>query len=217
MLNYKSVLFDLDGTLLDTSGGVIKSVEYLINELSLPQITEEVKRSFIGPPIQASLKRVYGMDGEEVRAATKVFRDRYSTVDLCIAAEYAGIRELLSLLRQKGIKIGVATYKRQDYAEEILRAFHIAPLCDCIYGADYDGKYTKQDIINLCIEHLADGDKSHTVMIGDSEFDALGAQQAGVDFIGVTYGFGFRSKDEVAGYPHVAAAGDVAGLIKLFS
>lgn len=217
MLTYKSVLFDLDGTLLDTSGGVIKSVEHVINELSLPQITEEVKRSFIGPPIQASLKRVYGMNEEQARAATKVFRDRYSTVDLCIAEEYAGIRDLLTLLRQKGIKIGVATYKRQDYAEKILRAFHIAELCDCIYGADYDGKYTKQDIINLCILHLADGDKSRTVMIGDSEFDALGAQMAGVDFIGVTYGFGFCCTGDVAGYPHIAAAEDVAGLIKLFS
>lgn len=206
----------MDGTLLDTSGGVVKSVEYLIKELSLPQITEEVKRSFIGPPIQDSLKRVYHMDEGQVRAATKVFRDRYSTVDLCIAREYAGIRDLLRYLRQKGIKTGVATYKRQDYAEKILRAFHIAELCDCIYGADYDGKYTKQDIIELCIAQIGDGDKSHTVMIGDSEYDALGAQKAGVDFIGVTYGFGFGCAGDIAGYPYVAAAADVTELKNLF-
>lgn len=195
MKKYSSVLFDLDGTLLDTSEGILSSVSYTIKEMNFPEISEKVMKSFIGPPIQNSFKRVYNLDDETTTEAARVFRQRYSTVDLNRAKLYDEVIDLLKFLKDNHYKVGVATYKREDYAKKILDDFGISKYCDCIYGADFQGKYTKQDIINLCINEI-EKDKSKVLMIGDTDHDKIGAEQANVDFLAVTYGFGY-SKDNV--------------------
>lgn len=144
---YSAILFDVDGTLLDTSEGIIKSVEYTVDNLNLRPLSEEEKKSFIGPKIFDSLKNVYPeLSESEVKDAAKIFRDRYSTVDLLKAKPYDGVTELLKKLKKNNYLVGIATYKREDYALEIVKYFEIADYCDCIEGSDFDGKLTKQEI-----------------------------------------------------------------------
>ena len=189
---YSAILFDVDGTLLDTSEGIIKSVEYTVDNLNLRPLSEEEKKSFIGPKIFDSLKNVYPeLSESEVKDAAKIFRDRYSTVDLLKAKPYDGITELLKKLKKNNYLVGIATYKREDYALGIVRHFGIAEYCDCIEGSDFDGKLTKQDIINKCIDKL-NTDKSKILMVGDTDNDKIGAENAGVDFLAVTFGFGYK-------------------------
>lgn len=142
MSKYQAVLFDLDGTLLDTSEGILSSVKYTIDVMGFEPIDDDLFETFIGPPIQHTLQRIYNLDDATRDKAAAVFRDHYSTVDLCKAKLYDGVLETLSELKKKGIKIAVATYKREDYAAKILDEFGISPYCDWIQGSDFAGKLT---------------------------------------------------------------------------
>lgn len=191
MSKYQAVLFDLDGTLLNTSEGILSSVKYTIGAMGLKPIGNDLFETFIGPPIQHTLQKIYHLDDATRDKAAAVFREHYSTVDLFKAKLYDGVLETLSELKKNGVKIAVATYKREDYTTKLLDVFGITQYCDCIQGSDFAGKLTKADIIELCIQKLA-LDRSKVLMVGDTEHDLIGANHAGVDFLAVTYGFGFK-------------------------
>lgn len=196
----KAVLFDLDGTLLDTSEGVLTSVRYTLRQMGCPEIDEQQMRGFIGPPIQISLHTIAGFSEEEALFGADIFRDYYKREALMLATPYPGIIELLKQLRELGVKTGVATYKREDYAIDLLRHFGIADLMDVIHGADMEGKLTKADIVELCIKELNEP-KPHTILVGDTDHDAKGAEAAGVEFVAVSWGFGYQIGIPVSGYP----------------
>ena len=82
MQHFDVVVFDVDGTLLDTSEGVLASVKYTIKEHNLPEIDEEVLKTFIGPPIQNSFSKVYGLKGDILQELATTFRNQYKDVDL---------------------------------------------------------------------------------------------------------------------------------------
>ncbi len=214
MRRYDAVIFDLDGTLLDTSEGISLSVRYAISELALPGISDEVLRTFIGPPIQRSFERVYGLDKEEANRAADLFRNRYKDRDILKAIPYDGIFETIEGLNAAGIKTAVATYKRQDYANKILEHFGFDKVCDVICGSDFEQKLTKSDIIENAIRLLGVSDRSRVVMVGDSDNDAEGAKGIGVPFVGVTYGFGFSSEEDVNEFPNIGAATDCRDILR---
>lgn len=194
MSSIKSVLFDLDGTLLNTSSGVFSSLVKMVSELGLEPVPEGIKETFIGPPIKNSMMRVYGMADDEAKAAQDVFRRIYTTEgDLFLAEEYEGMHEALSALKKK-YRLGVATYKREDMAVDLLTKYDLAKYFDVIHGSNQDSTLTKSDIINLCIKDLG-ASASETLMVGDSDNDCIGARGAGAKFVGVTYGFGFKKNN----------------------
>lgn len=201
----KAVLFDLDGTLLDTSEGITHSVRYTISTMGYSALSDETILKFVGPPIQESLMCYCGVDAEEAQKGTNVFRDFYKTNALFEASLYDGVTELLMELNSRNIKIGVATYKREDYAINLLKHFGIDNFCHVIHGADNENMLTKTDIVELCINEISVA-KEDVVLVGDTKHDAIGAYQSGIKFIGVTYGFGFKSGDDVSYYPNIGYA-----------
>lgn len=210
----KAVLFDLDGTLLDTTEGVLESAEHAARELGLPDLPRETMLKFVGPPIQMSFIDYYGVTCETAQEAANAFRAYYKEHALLKARPYPGMQEVLRALCALGVKIGVATYKREDYAITILEHFGIAPFCQAMHGADHFNRLTKADIVNLCIRELG-ARLEDTVMIGDTEHDAKGASLAGVDFIAVTFGFGFRSPLDVGNYPSMGCADSLPEVLDL--
>lgn len=201
----KAVLFDLDGTLLDTTVGVLESAIFAAKELGYRELPHETMLSFVGPPIQNSFMKWYGCNQEKAQEAANVFRTYYKENALLKATLYPGLIDILKELKMRNIKIGVATYKREDYAISILKHFGIAPFCTTMHGADNFNKLTKADIVNMCIDELGT-EKSEVVLVGDTEHDALGAERAGVPFLGVTYGFGFKTKADLDNYPNIGCA-----------
>lgn len=201
----KAVLFDLDGTLLDTTEGVLESAAYAAKAQGYPELPHETMLKFVGPPMQDSFMTFYGVDKEAAQAAANVFRNYYKTHALLKARPYPGMEKLLQDLNNRGVKVGVATYKREDYAITILEHFGIAKYCRSMHGADNYNKLTKADIVNLCIDELG-APKSETVLVGDTDHDAKGAANAGVDFVAVTFGFGYRSVADVTNYPCIGCA-----------
>lgn len=197
MNKYDLVIFDLDGTILDTSEGIILSIKHTVDIMRLEKLSDEAISSFIGPPIQNSFERECGLSGVRLQEAVTTFRDYYKTSALFKASPYNGIYDAFQALSDRKIKTAVATYKREDYAKAILEHFEFNKFTQNIRGGDIENKLTKKDIIDLCISDSGITDKSRIVMVGDTCHDANGAEQSGIDFIGVTFGFGFLSKDDV--------------------
>ena len=214
MSNYDAVIFDLDGTLLDTSEGVLRSLDHAIRSMGLPEIGYDVKRTFIGPPMQRSFQRVFGLDAAEAMKAADKFRERYKGDDLLLAVPYDGIYETIKSLNAAGIGTAVATYKRIDYAEKILEHFGFADICSVICGSDFEGKLSKRDIIENAIKSLNVSDYSRAVMVGDSDNDAIGAKEIGTAFIAVTYGFGFADKKDADEFSNVGVADTPEGILR---
>lgn len=198
---YKTAIFDVDGTVLDTTEGILAAVTYTIDWFGMEVLSKEQMLKFIGPPIQNSFRTFYHIeDNAKLQELATVFRDRYKDYELLKAKPYNGIFQLCEALVDKGVQICFATYKRQDYAEKILHSFCFDQYGSIICGADHENKLTKEDIIRNCLRGLETRDGREAVMIGDSIHDANGAQKVGLDFLGVTYGFDFKSKNDIMKY-----------------
>lgn len=208
-MKYGAVLFDLDGTLLDSSEGVLASVLYTIEQLKYPPLEHEQLLSFIGPPVRKRIKEVYNLTEDQAVVAMNVFRENYGGDNLLKATVYDGLPDLLTHLRELGVKIGVATYKREDMAKRVLEHCNIAQYFDAICGSDAEAKLTKADVVQNCLDALGHTQSSSAIMIGDSDNDAIGAASIGLSFIGVSYGFGFKDKSDIASYDHIGAADTV--------
>lgn len=197
---YKIFVFDLDGTLFNTSEGIVKCVEHTISELQLNDVDMPSKLSFIGPPVFDSFKRVFGMNEALATEATLIYRQRYWEQGLFEADIYPGILEVLKYLKNKGVKITVATLKPENFAVRIMEHFGISCYFDAIVGVDLEGSLKKADTIRIGLKRIGVESFDGVLMIGDSEHDQMGANEVGVDFCAVTYGFGFESGTDVPHY-----------------
>lgn len=209
---YKNVIFDLDGTLLDTSEGVMKALEKTLQKLSLSPLSPKELKSFVGPVMQESLMKHFNMSAPLALENANLFREIYKEF-LFEAKLYEGILELFLKLKAKGVKIAIATNKSHDNAMKILEKFELLNLCECAFGSDLEGKLDKASLINLCLETLK-AKKQESVLIGDSSSDAKGALKVGIDFLAVLYGFGFKAENELKEYPYKACFKDVKELEK---
>lgn len=216
MQKYEVAVFDVDGTLLDTTEGVLAAVSYTIHAHGLRELPEEELLTFIGPPIQDSFRKHYGLQGEILQELATTFRNRYKNVDLLKAVPYEGIYEVCKTLQERGVSIAIATYKRQDYAETILKHFHFDDYSTIMYGADHENKLKKVDIIRKCIQDLGITDYTQVLMIGDSDNDAIGAESLGVDFLGVTYGFDFKTEEDVMSMRAIGSADKTWDILNYF-
>ena len=189
MGKYEIAVFDVDGTLLDTTEGVLASVKYTIDKMGFEPLSEDVLKTFIGPPIQDSFAKAYNLSGDILQDIATCFRNRYKDYELLKAVPYDGIYEVFDKLMERNVKLAVATYKRQDYAEAILKHFGFDKYTNILYGADHNNKLKKVDIIEKCMVDLGVTDYSNAVMIGDRiDNDIVPAKQLGMKTIWVKQG-----------------------------
>lgn len=206
MRPYQTIIFDLDGTLADTSEGIYNCIRYAQTKMKLPPITNAQMRSHIGPPMHESYERNFHLSGTSLEQAIGFHKEYALTKGLYEASLYDGIPQLLSQLKSRGLKLAVATLKYEETAKKMLSFLNVASFFDVICGTLSEVKLTKAQLLEKCVD-LCQGEKSTALLVGDSSYDALGAQEAGIDFLGVTYGFGFQTADDVNQYPNVGCAG----------
>ena len=197
-MKYDLVIWDIDGTLLNTEEGLVCSYQHTINKLNLPTKSVNEIKSFIGPIPQTVFINKFALTPDKAQEASDIFRNRYKNYDLLKAYPYEGILEVLQYIKSQSIKQAIATNKRQDYAIDICKYFCIDNFCNPILGPDNITSKTKADLIKDCI--IATNAKK-IVMIGDTNGDKQAAENAGVNFIGVNYGFGFGNIDGYANIP----------------
>ena len=194
-MKYACVLFDLDGTLLDTGVGLENAIVETVAANGLAPLDAETLRSFIGPPIGISMKNHYGLTDEDAARVTAYFRKSYPEKHLTEAAEYEGVHELLRDLRAAGVKLGVATNKPQSYTMPLMEHFGFDKEFDVIQGSvpgEFEGKAL---VVTECLRRLGVTDKASVVLVGDTIHDQKGAAEFGIDFVAVDYGYGYRPGD----------------------
>ncbi len=194
MSKYKFVLFDLDGTLSQSSEGIRKSLEHAITSLNKPLPDLDDYTLYIGPPLLDTFRNICGFDEESCQKGLVLYRDFYNEKGKYLNRLYDGIADVLEKLKQSGVKTAVCTSKYEKFAEEIIDILGITGYFDAICGSTFDGsRKDKKDLIPYALKSLGGSielDRDKTVMLGDTYFDARGARLCGVDFVGVKYGYG---------------------------
>lgn len=187
---YELIIFDLDGTLLDTSLGIFNSVRYAESQMGFSPIPDSKLKEFVGPPPKLMYMKLYGVDEKEALKAAKKHREYGRTKAIYEAMLYPGIIDTLETLKNQGCKLAVCTLKSQKIAETMLEHFGLIKYFTTVVGMDEKETFNK--LMTIQIAKSQTNTKGRVLMIGDSYYDYDGAVQADADFLGVLYGFGFE-------------------------
>ncbi|MBO1511254.1 HAD family hydrolase [Metabacillus bambusae] len=197
MDKYKIILFDLDGTLSDPKVGITKSVQYALHKMDIFEPDIDKLECFIGPPLQVSFADYYDFDEVNTKKAIGFYRERFKEKGMFENELYTDIPLLLKSLKEQQFTLVVATSKPTVFSEQILKYFNIDQYFDLVVGSNLDGTRTsKTEIIQYILDKYNDYKLDDYIMIGDREHDIIGANNTGIDSIGVTYGYG--SFDELS-------------------
>lgn len=216
MFKYDIILFDFDGTLVDTGEGITKSIKYALENVGIIEDSYANLSRFIGPSLSASFKDFYFLGDEQTKFAIEKYRERYR--EKCIAESklYPGTAEMLKTLKDHGVKLATASTKPHYFVKSISEALGIDSYFDAICGSELSGERSdKKELIEYALEQLNADGSERIAMVGDRYFDAIGARECGVDFIGVLFGFGSKEEFEREGY--TALCGDNNELLMVLS
>lgn len=188
---YKTVIFDLDGTLLDTLDDLWAAVNASLMKYNLPRRTKEEVRSFVGNGIAKLMERAAGETDDKTREGLLAeFKRYYSAHCADQTTPYAGILELLEELRKQGIQTAVVSNKA-DFAVKKLADYYFKDLLLAAVGENEEAGIRKKPAPDslLSVMKSLGASMDSTVYVGDSEVDIQTANNAGVDCISVCWGF----------------------------
>jgi len=204
-MSFLCILFDLDGTIVNTKEGITRCVEYSLSHFGITVKNRDELEVFIGPPLHKSFQMFYGFDEEKSMEAVSKYRERYKDVGIFECNPYEGIVELIKELFKKNYYIGLATSKPEEYAIRILEKFKILEYFNVVTGSNMDGSRTEKDeVIREALERFeAFGREDEFLMIGDKHYDIDGAKKNGIKTIGVSYGFAIGDELIEAGADYI--------------
>lgn len=204
-MRYDTVLFDLDGTLIDTKPGVLRSARTTLRILGIPVPEEKQLEKFLGPPLHVCFTDVIGMSPELADKAVPIYRrDLVESGNAFNCKPFDGIPELMQNLKSAGVKLGVATSKVTPLAIKVLEKTGLLGYFLTVSGSPADEPtFTKADSISHAVSDIPGAECAGTVLIGDRSYDAQGAARAGTDSVGVLYGYGTRDEILSSGFTHV--------------
>lgn len=204
-MKYNHILFDLDGTLTDPALGITNSVMYALKYFGIDETDRTLLYKFIGPPLLDSFRDFYGFDEEKSKLAMKKYREYYVPKGLYENKVYDGVENMLANLKSSGKKLYVATSKPEEYAVKILEHFNLLKYFEFCGGSDIEEtRARKAEVIKYVLEKCGLSEKKdECLMVGDRKHDVLGAKEAGLDCMGVLYGYGSRDELREAGAKYI--------------
>lgn len=190
----KLIIFDQDGTLVDTAPGSVWCFRKTGEDFGRTGISDEEFYSGLCGPFLFNVKRILKLEESEVMPAIIHYVKKYGE-NGCYRDynEYPGMREVLAELSER-YKLAVATMMFGEYSVKTLTHMGVADHFAAIRGTVLDRFLSKQDIIDECLG-IAGCTPEEAVMVGDSPDDLNAAREAGIDFVGVSYGYGFTADD----------------------
>ena len=198
------VLFDLDGTLVDSSPGIWSSVRWAAAELGLPEPSPEQLRAMVGPPLQDGFALVMGVPVPDVPRAVAAYRAHYAAGALLDVTVHPGLPELLARLAADGAVLAVATSKPEPFAVRVLAHTGLLPAFASVHGATLDGTVRHKDqVVGSALAAHPDG--RDPVLVGDRVHDVLGAAAHGLPCIGAGWGPAEDGELAAAGAAAIAA------------
>lgn len=202
---YKAVIFDLDGTLLDTLKDLANSVNYALKECGYPERTTDEVRRFIGNGVIKLMKRAApdGIGEEAFEKCFNTFRSHYLEHMYDNTKPYEGVEDMLYILKEKGIKTAVVSNKLHSGVVGLCEDFFSGQLTSA-YGVNTEDERKPQPKnVFKALDDLGVS-KEETVYVGDSEVDVQTAKNAGLECIGVTWGFRSENELKEAGAEYIA-------------
>lgn len=208
---FQYCLFDLDGTLTDPREGITKCVQYALRHFGIEEPDLTKLEYLIGPPLKDSFVQYYGFSQEQSREAIRKYRERFAPVGVLENKVFPGIPELLSHLKEKKMKLAVASSKPTVFIYQILQHFDIEKYFDVIVGSELDGtRDAKEEVVEEALRQLGvldmEARERHRLcaMVGDRKFDIQGAKAHGLTGVGVRFGFALPGELEEEGAEYIA-------------
>jgi phosphoglycolate phosphatase len=199
----KAVLWDLDGTIIDSEEGITKCVQYALAAYGVDEPDLKKLKCFIGPPLDPVFRERYGMTAEEAWKSVEKYRERFDVKGIFECCLYDGVKEAIIRLKERGYWIALASSKPEPACRRIIEHFGMTPYFDEIVGSTLDGSISDKDEVldELCRRASLNApiDKDEMCLVGDTKYDAIGAVKCGIRCIGVTYGFGTAEELKAAG------------------
>ena len=214
---FRTVLFDLDGTLTDPKEGITRSAAYALAHFGIEADPDSLT-AFIGPPLNESFARFFGLDPVQCEEAVRQYRVRFADIGWAENTPYPGVRTMLDTLREQGSTLLVATSKPEVFARRILDHFGLSDCFADVAGITLSVRetMTKADVIRLALSRRGiDPRDGGIVMVGDRMHDVAGGHAVGLPVVGVLYGYGSRAELEEAGAEYIAA--DMNELLKILT
>ena len=195
-MKYGTVLFDFDGTLVDSAKIILPCIDYTYGKMGLLVPERGVLNKFIGPPLHDSFRAI-GMREDCLDRAVEIYREYFNSNNFFGMDLFGGMEQLLADLKSAGACLAVASVRVETKLKEICNQMNLNRFLDAICGrVDELNVLTKADVIRRTLKELGKP-ADNAVLVGDSKFDEEGAAEAGVDFIAVLYGFGFESAADI--------------------
>lgn len=193
-MKYSTVLWDLDGTIIDSSEGIFESFRHTLFSQGLPNLSDQQLRRYLGPPLRDSFAEITGGGAEAVEECIRIYREFYLGNQAALKATlYPGILDVIKASRESGAKNSLATSKALSGTTLVGEHFGFLELFDFLGTASNDAKrLTKIDVMTYaltCLRELG-ANLDDVVLVGDRIHDVEGARHHGVDVILVEWGFG---------------------------
>lgn len=193
MRTIQLIIFDLDGTLIDSSHDIVAAMQQLLRELYLPSLEPAKIMSFVGQGVEWLVRQCLaacGVEGESaLRAAVERYRQLYSQDALRYTYLYPGVRETLERLRLGGFDLAVCTNKPEGIARKVLDGLGLSVFFLALLGGDSLPKRKPDPAPLQLLMELLDVEPARTLMVGDSAYDIDAGRGAGAWTCAVTYGF----------------------------
>ena len=193
MSRFTSVLFDLDGTLVDPGQGITRTIQFVLDSLGAAASFDATLRWYVGPPLTEIFGRVLPSDSgsELIERAVALYIERFASHGARESVVYPGVADMLAQLRTY-MQLFVVTSKNTAVATQVLTAHSLRSHFEHVIGTERDGRFTKKaDAVRFALEQAKLNVRA-TVIVGDREHDVIAGKSNGIYTIGVTYGYGSR-------------------------
>ena len=201
---YKTILFDVDGTLCDPGKSMIECARYALSKFDIHETDDGNLRRLIGPPLEHAFRDYYGFDEAQSEQAVTHFRDMMQREGVQLYEAYPGISELLNELKQSGRQLAVVTSKIDHIAKETLAKTGLIDYFEFISAQQPNVVVDKEEILAKALSELHVTDNSSVVMIGDRRHDVEAAKTHSIDSIGVLWGYGDQKELKNEGATYIA-------------
>lgn len=209
------LLFDLDGTIIDSQDGILEAIQYTLKQFGIVEKRENLY-CYIGPPILDALIQYHHFSFEDAQQAVPIYRHYYAKHGMVGNDLFPGVLQMLQSFAARKKIMAIATSKPLETATPILENLGIMPYFVFVGASTLSGERPhKVDVIRYTLQKLNVPSPFQAVMIGDRCYDIAGAQLAGIESIGVLYGYGSREELQTTGADQiVGTAMDLVHLIK---
>lgn len=189
-MRYETVIFDLDGTLLDTLGDLTGAVNNALSRFSFSPLDREGVRRRIGDGLKVLMQRCFPADTDEatIQAAMQQFRSYYAEHLFDTTVPYPNMAYIVSALKQYGIQLAVATNKDEFLARKLTDRFFEDSFISVCGMCEGRSRKPAKDIPLAALSATQNSGK--VLFVGDSHTDYLTAMECGFDFLGVSWGYG---------------------------